>query len=185
MFRLLFWGLMGGLVAVPLDALHVVTGVLSYRDPVLGLQDWWVIPLFVSSGLLLGFSHRHIAVPLSAQQPAGVPLWAAGLGLCALVFAYASSGVLQTWPVAALAVYVGVFVVALVAVDRRARSSLLLHGIGAAIVGPLVEIGISSTGAFSYAHPDVAGVALWLPGIYLNAAVASHLMDRHLLARGI
>lgn len=185
MVRLLIWGLVGGLVAVPLDALHVVTGVLTYKDPVLGLQDWWVIPLFVTSGILLGFSHRHIATPLSAQEPTSVPLWAAALGLLALVFAYGSSGFLQTWPVVALVVYVGVFVGAVVAVDRRARASLLLHGIGAAVAGPLVEIGISSTGAFSYAHPDVAGVALWLPGIYLNAAVASHLMDRHLLARGL
>lgn len=185
MFRLLFWGLAGGLVAIPLDALHVVTGVLTYKDPVLGLQDWWVIPLFVGAGIVLGFSHRHVATPLSAQTPTSVPLSAAFLGLAALVFAYGSSGILQTWPVVALVVYVGVFVVAVVAVDRRARASLLLHGIGAAIVGPAVEIAISSTGAFTYAHPDVAGVALWLPGIYLNAAVASHLLDRHLLSRGL
>jgi hypothetical protein len=55
--------------------------------------------------------------------------------------------------------------------------------VGAGIIGPAVEIAISSTGAFSYTHPDVAGVALWLPGIYLNAALAAHLMDRCLIGR--
>jgi hypothetical protein len=188
MSRLLgFWGLLGGLVALPLDALHVVTGVLTYQDPVLGLQDWWAVPLFIGAGLALGFGHRFAAVPLShmtaRKRPPPATLGAAGLGLLALVFAYGSSGLLQGWPLVAFFVYVAVFVAAVIAVDKDARPALVLHALGTAIIGPLVEVAISSTGAFSYTHPDVWGVAIWLPGIYLNAGVASHLLDRWLLGR--
>ncbi len=184
MKRLLFWGALGGLVALPLDALHVVTGVLTYRNPMLGLQDWWAVPLFVGAGLALGLGHRHAALPLSRRQtlPAS-SLAAAMAGLLSLVFCYASSGFLQSWPLLALFIYCVIFTVAVFLVDPRARPTLLVHAVGAGLIGPAVEIFISSTGAFTYGHPDVFGVAYWLPGIYINAAMGAHFMDRWLIGR--
>jgi hypothetical protein len=182
--RALFWSIMG-VAMVPLDALHVVTGVLSYRSPELfGLQAYWVLPLFACAGLALGMGHRHSAVPL-AQRLFGATVrptttWAALGGLGALVFAYMSSGALQDTPVVALISYAGVWSIVVWRVDADARPALILHSLGSAIVGPLVEIAISSTGAFTHAHADIFGVALWLPGIYLNAGAASHLLDRRL-----
>lgn len=187
--RALFWAFIGMAVALPLDALHVVTGVLTYRSPDLGLQAFWAVPLFASAGLALGMGHRHSATPLALRfygTSRSLPpstTWAALGGLAALVFAYASSGALQDTPVTALLVYVAVWVVIVWRVDSDARPALILHSLGSALVGPLVEIAISSTGAFTYARPDVFGVALWLPGIYLNAGAASHLLDRRLSDR--
>jgi hypothetical protein len=176
------WAVLGVIVAVPLDMLHVVTGVLSYAHPTpwmpFGLQAWWVLPLYACAGLALGLGHHNVASRL--VTPASTSRVAVALGFASLVASYGSSGLLQSWPVAALVAYVALFVVALVVVDKAARPSLALHGIGTAVVGPAVEALISSTGAFHYAHPDFAGVVLWLPGIYLNAATASHLLDRHL-----
>ena len=108
--RLAFWGAVGALVALPLDALHVVTGVLTYRTPRMGLQDWWAVPLFVGAGLALGLGHRYAATPLAQRMPAPRPMpsttWVGALaGLAALVVAYASSGALQGWPLAALCAY--------------------------------------------------------------------------------
>ena len=190
MTRVLFWAFAGMLV-VPLDTLHVVTGVLSYPAPTawmpLGLQAAWVIPLYACAGLALGLGHRHVATPLAARLRGGaVPpasLAAALAGLGALVVAYASSGALQTWPAVALVLYVAIFAVVVARVHADARPALVLHALGAAAVGPVIEMTLSASGAFAYAHPDVGGVALWLPGIYLNAGAASHLLDRHLLAR--
>lgn len=165
--------------------LHVKTGVLGYAQPSwwmpFGLQAWWVLPLYAGAGLALGLGHRNVASRFAAPPPTS--LAAVLLGFAALVVAYGSSGLVQSWPRIALVVYVALFAVALVVVDQAARTSLALHGIGTAIAGPAVEAIISSTGAFHYAHPDVAGVAIWLPGIYLNAATASHLLDRHLTRR--
>ena len=68
-------------------------------------------------------------------------------------------------------------------VAASARRVLVLHSLGAAIAGPAAEIAISHSGAFAYAHPDLFGVPIWLPGIYLNVGLASHLIDRHLQGR--
>jgi hypothetical protein len=180
--RALFWAIMGVLM-VPLDALHVVTGVLSYRSPdILGLQAYWVLPLFASAGLALGMGHRHGAAALAQRFFAATvrptTTWAALGGLGALVFAYASSGALQDTPVIALFSYVALWSVVVWRVDADARPALILHSLGAAMVGPIVEMAISSTGAFTHAHDDVLGVPLWVAGIYLNAGAASHLLDR-------
>ena len=188
MRRALFWGLVGGLVALPLDALHVATGVLHYTTPKpwmpFGLQDWWAVPLFVGAGVSLGYGHRHVAAPLARTPLPSSTLTGALIGLAALVFAYASSGLLQAWPALALAVYTAVWLAVVVGVDRSARRALVLFSLGTAVVGPAVEAALSASGAFAYTHPDVFGVALWLPGIYLNAGAAAHLLDRWLLSPG-
>jgi hypothetical protein len=189
--RALFWGLAGVGIAVPLDALHVVTGVLSYTTPrawmPFGLQDWFVFPLFIGAGLAMGLGHRHIATRLSNTPvvPSTTPV-AAALGTLALVVSYASSGFFEragVAPAIVLALYVGMFLAALALVAKSARKLLVFHAVGTALISPGVEAALSSAGAFHYHRPDVAGVALWLPGIYLNAAVASHLIDRWLVAR--
>src|SRR5258706_10867204 len=148
----------------------------------LALRPLWLVRRDAAAGIAMASGHRQGTIPLAGRPPP-TSLFAALAGLGALVFAYASSGLLQAWPWAALAAYVVVWLAIVWRVHGEARRSLVLHSLGTAAIGPLVEIVISSTGAFTYAHPDVAGVALWLPGIYLNAAAASHLMDRHLMAR--
>jgi hypothetical protein len=186
--HLAVWAGLGALVAVPLDLLHVVTGVLSYSAPdpwmPLGKQAWWAIPLFVAAGLALGLGHRFAAAPLSERltgRAAPPTTWGgAAAGVACVIAAYASSGLLQRWPVATLLLYVAAFVAVLWAVEHAARPSLALHAVGTAVVGPVVEALISGTGAFQYARPDALGVTMWLPGIYLHAGVASHLLDRAL-----
>jgi hypothetical protein len=41
-----------------------------------------------------------------------------------------------------------------------------------AIIGPLVEAALVSTGFFAYTKPDVLGVAMWLPMLYAAGSVA-------------
>ena len=150
----------------------------------LGLQAWWVLPLFISAALGFGLGHRDLAARLLPKP--GLPpvtLGAAGGGVIAFVFSYGSSGFVQAWPLAALGVYGLVWLVGVGWVAASARRVLVLHSLGAAIAGPAAEIAISHSGAFAYAHPDLFGVPIWLPGIYLNVGLASHLIDRHLQGR--
>ena len=57
MKRALIWAI-GGIFAIPLDTLHVATGVLSYRSPSsfmpFAMQALWVIPLYAAAGIALG-----------------------------------------------------------------------------------------------------------------------------------
>jgi hypothetical protein len=43
-----------------------------------------------------------------------------------------------------------------------------------------VEVVLSSAGLFSHTHPDVLGVALWLPWIYVAASVGVGNLGRWL-----
>jgi hypothetical protein len=73
--------------------------------------------------------------------------------------------------------------VALALTAGHAQRALLLHAAGAAILGPMVEALISHAGGFHYLVPGVFGVPVWLPALYLNAAVAGAAVDRWMLDR--
>ena len=188
---LALWAVAGVLVGLPLDLLHVASGVLRYTPATswmpFGLQAWWAVPLFAGAGAALGLGHRHGATRIAAATGAPSMPVATGMaalaGVVALVFAYASSNALAPWPVTALMAYVAVWLFVVARVHPDARRALVLHSLGTAVVGPVVEALLVSQGMFEYAHPDVAGVAFWLPGIYLNAGAAAHLLDRHQRAR--
>jgi hypothetical protein len=52
--------------------------------------------------------------------------------------------------------------------DDRVRVGV--YGLLLALVGSAFEGRWSATGSFTYAAPDIAGVPLWLPGLYLHGA---------------
>ncbi|MEW5847263.1 MAG: hypothetical protein AB2A00_00565 [Myxococcota bacterium] len=181
--RLLSWAVLGTVVGTSLDALHVVTGVLSYAHPTLGVQAWWVPLLFAGAGLALGEGHHQVASRLAGRKLPPASTAEMIRGLLFLVGVYGSSGFIQAWPYPALALYVVLFAVAVLLTPGDARPALMLHAAGAALLGPVVESTISSTGAFWYNHPDLFNVTVWLPGIYLHTAVASAAWDRWLPSR--
>lgn len=181
--RMVVWAVLGAVFGTALDALHVVTGTLSYAHPVMGLQDWWVVPQFAIAGILLGETHRRVAVPLSGQK---VPVASTGemaRGVVVFVVVYAASGFLKMMPAIALVLFTAAFIGGVLTTPKSAQRALLLHGLGAGLMGPAAEALISSTGTFHYTFPDVMGVPVWLPALYLNAARASHVVDRWLMAR--
>ncbi|MCY0541599.1 hypothetical protein OVW21_26595, partial [Klebsiella pneumoniae] len=53
---------------------------------------------------------------------------------------------------------------------------------GTAIVGFAVEVTLSRAGLFFHTHPDVLGIALWLPWIYVAASVGLGNVGRWLTA---
>lgn len=183
--RCAVWALLAVVFAVPLDALHVWSGVIVPARP--GF-DVAAVPLFGAGAIAMGLGHRGLALPLgalaSAQRTMPVSTgWAACLGGAAFVMSYASSSALAHTPIVALLTDVALWSVIVARVDGRARAALVIFSLGAALLGPAFESALASSGAFAYAAPDFAGVPLWLPGIYLNAGAAVHLVDRYLLAR--
>jgi hypothetical protein len=54
--------------------------------------------------------------------------------------------------------------------------------VSAAASGVAVEAILSSAGLFSHTHPDILGVALWLPWLYVAASVGVGNVGRWLVA---
>ncbi len=180
--RVALWAVLGAVVGTSLDALHVLTGTLVYATTELGLQAWWVPPEFALAGVALGEGHHFLARRLGQRLPAAstAEVVRACLGL---LLTYGASGFLKGVPHVALVLFVGGFVALLAATPTQARKTLAIHAVGTALSGPLVEATLCALGLFQYreaASPLVLGVPVWLPRIYLHAALATAALDRML-----
>ena len=162
----------GSVLCTLLDQLHVRFGVLTYRDGSMFGQAPWVPALFAVATLagLLGYVTWARKLGYRRDLTDGPrDRWGtreAAMALAWMALAHALSGPLQHWPRALLVTYVAVF-------GLRCWS-LGAPGLGAsglqfALGGTMFESMLASTGAFHYRHPDLWGVPLWLPGVYLHA----------------
>jgi len=166
---------LGGIAGVLLDQIHVRYQVLYYPDPWLWGQAWWVAPLFGATALaVLAAADRWLALRPDAGRDEDV-LEAAAM----FVAAYWASGQWHQHPIGLSVVY------AILLPLRTTRPSTIAFAIALAIAGTTFEIGLSSTGAFRYWFPDLFGVPMWLPGLYvhgapLGLAIARRLRPGHL-----
>lgn len=176
----------GSLMCTLCDQVHVRTGVLVYRAPAFAGQAPWVPLVFVLAawaGLALWWILARLDRSVRRDLHAGArDAWGtreAVFALAWLVAIYASSGFVQGSPHAAFAVYVALFM--LRAWSLRAPG-VVLHALVFAAGGTAFEATLSSTGAFWYTRPELAGVPVWLPGIYLHGTfVARAVMRRWLV----
>jgi hypothetical protein len=159
--RLLVVALVAAVAGVLCDQIHVVSRVIAYPDPLLFGQPWWVpvqYGLAAATGYLGGWLlHRFTTVAFER-------VWVATAWFLA---AYLATAVFQRWPIATAFALVLVWLARSVRLGRPA----ILFSLAAATLGVLWETGLTATGAFSYRHPNLFGVAYWLPALYLNAAL--------------
>jgi hypothetical protein len=159
--RLFLFGAVGGAVV---DQIHVRSGVLTYRTPRLAGQAWWVGPQFGVAAFPILESAR--VAGRRTPEPSPRTLVSGGAWFLG---AYLASGVFRRRP----RLLASAFIVTWLARMVRRRDDRLAVGIYAlllAAAGTAIESGWSSTGSFTYADPDVAGVPLWLPGLYVHGA---------------
>ncbi len=166
----------GALVGTALDGIHLLGDVLSYETESFG--DWaWFVPIEfglagVAAGIAIPWIERAVGPPVFpplgvARRAAELLLFAAAYGATAL---WDGDG--APWVTAGL---LGLVAGRLVLAPLRGD---LVYALAAALLGPLGEIAILGTGAFDYAHPDVAGIPMWLPALWANGG----LLIRRLLA---
>jgi hypothetical protein len=167
----------GGGVALALcDQIHVQAGVLDYETGGFFGQAWWVPLQFGVASLAIVAGARPFARGWPAPRPSELVAGAAWF-----VAAYAASGVFDDRP--------GWLAAALVATwaARMARAQRPLGLVGwsllLAAAGTGAEALLSAAGTFSYAHPDLLGVPVWLPGLYLHGAPLALGLARALEAR--
>lgn len=160
---------MGAAIGTLADQLHVRSGVLSYRHPCRALpgQAAWVPLLFGASGLVLTAGHAGLLRLTGERAPRATP---AQLAQSALGFlaAYVSTVAFQRRPRRLALALASLWLARVLAAPATGK---LVAGPLFATAGPLFESWLSSTGAFRYRRPDRMGVPLWLPALYLHAAL--------------
>jgi Protein of unknown function (DUF2878) len=167
--RLAVCFLLGAALGTLLDGIHVYGDVESYEDPSFGRWAWFVPLEFGLAGVAAG-----LAIPPIERiaGPPALPRFSAArrAGETALfAAAYAATAVLD----GDAAVWVAAGLAALLAV-RLLTSSVpgdWAYALTGAVLGPAAEIAILQTGAFEYAHPDVAGIPVWLPALWANGGL--------------
>lgn len=146
---------LGGLVGLLLDQIHVRYGVLYYASPFLFGQAWWVLPLFgcTTVGVLQGAT-LFTRASIGEHELVGSAIWFGA--------AYWASGIWHGHPIGLAIAYVIFFAL------RTTHAPTWLFALGTAGGGVLVECTLTSLGLFTYRHPDLLGLPYWLPGLYLH-----------------
>jgi hypothetical protein len=165
--KLLQMALVGAIGGTLCDQIHVQFGVLWYPHPVGWLfgQAIWVPLLFAVAGPVLVWGHAPLLRGRAVETPsrAGVVVPAA-----LFVAAYFSTGLFGSHPIALGAALTAAWALR---VAWRPTADKIVAGISMAVLAPLFEAALSSTGAFHYREPGPLGVPLWLPGLYLHLSL--------------
>ncbi len=181
MRRALILAFIGSLLGTLLDYSHVASGTIVYSHPAIRGVAWWVPLLYASAGLGIGLSHPWLDARFRAdgastrRETSPENVLFALVGLAAV---WGSSGYL---PMAdsLRSLVLGPLALGVWFACDRTRYGLVL-ALATALVGCLVELGLSSLGAFRYVHPDAGPIASWLPWIYVTASVAVGNLGRFL-----
>lgn len=170
--------LLGSTLGVSLDVMHVRTNTTAYPHPdVFGIA-WWVFPLFSSASVLFGLARPVWERLLSWRTPP--PSWPRTvLGVSFFAGAYLASGTLDL-SAPGKSVVLAVFAALAWALTDRSLLGALL-GAGAAVGGTAFEAGLIHLGGFHYVSPDFAGVAMWLPILYVTVGISVGNLGKRLV----
>lgn len=162
------------------DHLHATHGVLVYAHPTFADQAWWVPLLFFgAAAAVLGAAAQVERVAGARLTAAGVRTSGPSLAVDTVGFAAAyafTSFAPPDHPWLTLGVLVAAFVVRIATAWRSVVA--VAFALVVAVAGPAFEATWSALGFFHYLRPDLAGIPLWLPGIYLHAALLALSLAR-------
>jgi hypothetical protein len=166
----------GGVICTLCDHLHVTHDVTWYPNPFLWQQAWWTPFLFATASLAAVLSAGRVRRALGG--PSLPPPTARQVVADTLMFVTAY--VFTAFGHARPNVVLGVLVAFWVARALVLPGWVALFSVGVALAGCLFEAGWSALGMFYYHHPDVLGIARWLPGPYLHGALLAAPVERAL-----
>lgn len=171
-----------GLLGAALDQFHVQSGLLAYPETAWWDQAWWVpLNFAVLLTSLVAITIAMLRAGLVDASPPGNGRLLTDLAW--FVGAYGmSAAVAPDHPDLLAAAYVLTWLPRVLARPAGERPFLLVYGVGLALAGCAVEAIEIGLGWFSYAEPQVAGVPLWLAGIYLHGSPLALDVSRRLLA---
>jgi hypothetical protein len=158
---------LGGIGGALCDQIHVLFGVLSYRDPFFLGQGWWVAPNFGVATIVVFAAVLPIA-RLRARRAGKPSLGEIGFGAFFFLASYVATGVFDARPIALSLALAGAWVSRMV--FGKMTLELAVFSVALGIAGPLYEIILTSTGAYTFRHPGVWSVPYWLPFLYMQTA---------------
>lgn len=167
--------LIGAIVGTLLDGLQTWGGVAYYTQPTFLGTPWWVPLLFGAGVVLIGVTHVRFH-PINKDLPRAFSGSVLILIVASLITAGSGLSHLKITLILA-----GLYLFSWGTYDRTLKSLGL--AIGTALIGPLTERGIESTGLYQYNRPDILGVPYWLPFLYLHISAAGGFLGRLLLKR--
>jgi hypothetical protein len=160
----------GAVAGSALDALHTHSGTTAYARPGWYLMSAGTPLIFGLAGLSVGLSYP-LAERLTGRRACRRLTWAeATAGFAVFAGLYAASAYL---PASGAVKLVVLLVGAAGLFAGLARTTLaLVLAVLTAVLGPLVEALLVHTGFFAYREPELLGVAMWLPALYLCGSLA-------------
>lgn len=168
--QLLIAVLFGGAACIGLDYLHATHGATRYfRADLFGVQPWWVLLLFPCAVLMTVVMVEPMRKLLRGEPPASRPSLA--MVIADFVFAigaYAITSFINDRPIVLSLLLVGVWVARCLG---RVPTWVIVYSAATGLTGMLAEALLVALHQFEYQRPDVIGVAMWLPGIYLHAGM--------------
>jgi hypothetical protein len=169
-----------GLLGAALDQFHVQSGLLTYPETAWWDQAWWVpLNFAVLLTSLVAITIAVVRAGLVDASPPGNGRLVAGLAWFAGAYGL-SAALAPDHPDLLAAAYVLAWLPRVLSRPRAERSFLVAYGVGLALAGCTVEAIEIGLGWFSYAEPQVAGVPLWLAGIYLHGSPLALDVSRRL-----
>jgi hypothetical protein len=175
----LILALLGASLGPVLDYAHVVTGAIRYPPPTRWLP-WWVPLLYMGAALAIGLSHPLGDAPFGRRPRLPLTRGRVAAGFAGFCAVWLASGALPFSSAIVCAVLAPASLALWWWLDRSWQG--LLQAAATVACGCAVEIVLSRAGLFSHTHPDVLGVALWLPCIYVAASVGVGNVGRWLCA---
>lgn len=161
------------------DGFHTFSGTTEYPNVWLLKMAWWTPLLFGSvvalGGLVYDRAYRWL------RGPARLPSWERiSTAFVLFGFLYFASGFLPIRGGAMLIVLVaGAFALWLMLDGSPQGIALAAMN---AIAGCTTEIVLTRLGAFRHLQADIAGIPIWLPGLYLAAGPAIGQLARKVFA---
>lgn len=167
--------LIGAVVATLCDANHAFTQTLSYPDPFIGLQAWWVFPGFFLAFGFMGITYLLLGRALKSNMAIEESLARGNIpalveAMATFAFAYLISGFGNEHHALLSALFFGTFFIRFVVTYEKVW--LLIVAIILAIGGMFFEGLLAHFGLVAYRHADIFYVPLWLGGLYMHGAFA-------------
>jgi hypothetical protein len=177
--RLIF---LGALVGPLLDRAHAWTGAIAYDGPVTFLGvPWWVSLVYTGAALGIGLTHPLLDRALRRPQKVALGPGVLAAGFVGMSALWIASGLIPGSNAAIALVLAAGAAAMLAAFDRTWQGAVLAAGTGAG--GVAVEATLVRLRLFHHARPDVLGLPIWLPLLYVGGSVAIGNLARYWAAR--
>ena len=165
----------GAIISTLCDKFHVMTNTLSYPNPFLFGQAWWVFPIFMLAfaAMALGYLKLIEYLPKSIDRSHSVtPCNSEEFIQSSLMYAliYLLSGFASHFPILLCVLFYVSYLFRLA--SSHDRAFMLILSCLLALAGTLSEASLMAMDKAHYTQPDFLGVPGWLPALYMHGTYA-------------